>query len=75
MNLISGEINLSLTCSANYLISAATGAKTLQYLIQNLPSSSNLSTQDNSNPLEKLKSGFKQKTNSNEYRSNVSTQT
>ena len=49
--------------------------KHLQYLMQNLPSSSNLSTQDNSNPLEKLKSGFKQKSNSNEYRSNVSTQT
>ena len=75
MLLTNCEINLFLTWSANCVIINLTGARistiidtTLYFPVKTL------STRDNAKLLQRLKSGFKRKTNWNKYQSKLSTQ-
>ena len=73
MTLINCEINLVITSSSTCVITSSTGADTFTITDTKLyVSVLSLSTQDNANLLQLLKSGFKRTINCNKYQSKVS---
>ena len=73
MSLINCEINLILTCSENFIISFATGATKLAITHTKFyVSVKNLSANDNTKPLQQLKSDFKRTKNRSKYQSKES---
>ena len=74
MPLINCEVNLTLTWSPNHIISSATGKTKFKIIETKLyVPVVTLSTQDDANLLQQLKSGFKRTISWNEYESDPET--